>query len=69
VTVLDDLSLILPDRINTEVLGDYIERINTLGLIGMSSFKIYVVLSAGIFWTLVTAIGCVVQQLFGRKAA
>lgn len=66
---LDTWSLILPSRINTEVLGDFTERISQRAAIGATPWRILVLTLAAIFWSGWYAFGEIVRQVIGRKAA
>jgi len=67
--VLDSLALILPARIATEELGDYIGDINRRAAAGQSCWKIYLRMLAAMFWTGVNAVGYFLKEIWTRKAA
>lgn len=64
---LDVWSLLLPQRVNNEDLGGYIEEINKLALKGAPAWKIYLRMVTAIFWTLCEALKRLPHELWTSK--
>lgn len=64
--VLNLWSAILPYRVATEDLGDYIEEIKKRFQSGQSPLIIYVRTAAAIFWTAVNALGVIMRAILGK---
>jgi hypothetical protein len=60
--LLDAWSSVLPSRISSEVLGDYIEDINRRIAAGQRKL-VWLRVAAAIFWTGINAIGYALKQL------
>lgn len=67
-STLDTWALLLPERIATEILGDYVEDINRRTAAGQGRFKIYVRMLAAMFWTGVNAVGYFLKEVGKQKA-
>lgn len=65
--VLDMWSILLPHRVATEDLGDYLEDIQRRANSDQSSWVIFLRVVAAIFWTAVSAVSVIVSALFGRR--
>ena len=66
--VLDAWSTILPARIASEDLADYLEDIHRRAAAGQR-FKVALRTAAAMFWTLVNAIGYTLERLYHKKGA
>jgi hypothetical protein len=66
--ILDGWGAILPMRVNTEELGDYIEDIHERAARGQR-WLLWVRVIAAIIWTGINTVGYMAKNLLGRHAA
>ena len=67
-SVLDGWAIVLPARIVTEELGDYLEDINRRALEGQR-FRLCLRMVAAMFWTSVNAVGYYLKEVGKTKSA